>query len=49
MINHLDRFFQINFIRFVCFFSRSSAAVAYHLAIQGLGHEVVLLEQDRFV
>lgn len=26
-----------------------SAAVAYHLAVQGLGHEVVLLEQDRFV
>lgn len=25
------------------------AAVAYHLALYGLGHEVVLLEQDRFV
>lgn len=25
------------------------AAVAYHLALQGFGHEVVLLEQDRFV
>lgn len=24
------------------------AAVAYHLAILGLGHEVVLLEQNRF-
>lgn len=26
-----------------------AAAVAYHLALQGYGHEVVLLEQDRFV
>lgn len=25
------------------------AAVAYHLALNGLGHEVVVLEQDRFV
>lgn len=25
------------------------ASVAYHLALQGLGTEVVLLEQDRFV
>lgn len=26
----------------------SKASVAYHLAMQGLGHEVVLLEQDRY-
>lgn len=25
------------------------AAVAYHLALQGLGSDIVLLEQDRFV
>lgn len=26
-----------------------AAAVAYHLALQGYGNEVVLLEQDRYV
>lgn len=26
-----------------------TAAVAYHIALQGLANEVVLLEQDRFV
>lgn len=33
----------------ICGGGAMGAAVAYHLAEQGLGHETVLLEQDRFV
>lgn len=41
--------FKFIYCVFSVFFANKPAAVAYHLAQKGLGNDVVLLEQDRFV